>query len=330
MNALNEYVRQNPTMEEARDPGWGRYRDALQNLKEKGRMLRSAIFRADAAGAEALESVIKGLPVGTPLNVFCNDGEVTLPLGFLFDAEILPTVINGKPSVHDFADFWLFRFKLTMFVEGGGCEGELGADPNAFKALYALHETALGNAASIMEAQLLEAELQHLKRLLNVDVGTKLDWNETAIAWRDIREMDNIIFVFAHSDGDSIELSNCSQKDCLTIAEILEKGGSEHPTLLILNCCLSASGKEGASLLSVIARKGFCGMIGTEAEILNTYALRCGTRLMWELCANGARLGDAFESMRYDPDLFPLNLFYTCYADRRFHLTQPLTELMRA
>jgi hypothetical protein len=102
---------------------------------------------------------------------------------------------------------------------------------------------------------------------------------------------------------------------------------SKHTVLLILNCCLSVTGGEGGSLLSAAARKGFCGLVGTEAEILNTYALRCGTRLMWELCANGLPLGEALDAMQSAEDLFPLNLFYTCYAQRDFQLLRPIDQL---
>jgi len=97
--------------------------------------------------------------------------------------------------------------------------------------------------------------------------------------------------------------------------------------LLILNCCLSVSGAEGGSLLSAAARKGFCGLVGTEAEILNTYALRCGTRLMWDLCFSGRSLGEALDAMQSAEDLFPLNLFYTCYAQRDFKLQRPVEPI---
>ena len=100
-----------------------------------------------------------------------------------------------------------------------------------------------------------------------------------------------------------------------------------HAVLLILNCCLSAAGGEGGSLLSAAARRGFCGLVGTESEILNSYALRCGTRLMWELCAHGLPLGAALEAMQSAEDLFPLNLLYTCYAQRDFQLQRPISRL---
>ena len=93
------------------------------------------------------------------------------------------------------------------------------------------------------------------------------------------------------------------------------------------NCCLSVSGGEGGSLLSAAARKGFCGLVGTEAEILNTYALRCGTRLMWDLCFKGRSLGEALDEMQSAEDLFPLNLLYTCYAQRDFELLRPVDPI---
>jgi hypothetical protein len=67
--------------------------------------------------------------------------------------------------------------------------------------------------------------------------------------------------------------------------------------------------------------------VGTEAEILNSYALRCGTRLMWELCFNGLPLGKAIDAMQSAADLFPLNLLYTCYAQRDFQLLKPMEPI---
>ena len=48
---------------------------------------------------------------------------------------------------------------------------------------------------------------------------------------------------------------------------------------------------------------------------------------MWELCFNGLPLGDALHLMQSDEKLFPLNLFYTCYAQRDFQLLRPIEQL---
>ena len=73
--------------------------------------------------------------------------------------------------------------------------------------------------------------------------------------------------------------------------------------------------------------RDFADLVGTEAEILNTYALRCGTRLMWDLCFSGRSLGEALDAMQSAEDLFPLNLFYTCYAQRDFKLQRPVEPI---
>src|SRR5262249_60253326 len=86
--------------------------------------------------------------------------------------------------------------------------------------------------------------------------------------YANISHAENIVFVFAHSNGDYLRFSD-SSVDCNTFRLHLHKDrDASHPVLLILNCCLSVSGGEGGSLLSAAARKGFCGLVGTEAETL--------------------------------------------------------------
>jgi hypothetical protein len=320
LKALNTYV-QEKNLDQQRDPGWRSYSAVITRLQQAGQGLASALFPSNNPVAQEKAAALRNLPAGTPMLVHCSDSEVSLPLGFLFRGDIgairPPT---GQPSLAHFADFWLSRFEITMLVDGSGCK-RFVVDPMNFKALYALHETELGNAA-----QWLGADRDKLSRLLTIPVKAHYDWQSAVQAWKTIRDDDNVVFVLAHSDGDWLHLSDISRLDSNTLLDAFEKSDSK-ATLLILNCCLSASGGEGISLLSVIARPGFCGLVGTEAEILNTYALRCGTRLMWELCAKGSTLGEAFDAMQGDMSLFPLNLFYTCYADRRFRLDRPLHAL---
>lgn len=211
-----------------------------------------------------------------------------------------------------------------MLVEGSGCGHERRrVDPQSLKALYALHRTEVENVLPYLGA----ADISKLRQLTLLPVKQYYNWTTATRAYAEIRGADNIIFVFAHSDGDCLELDN-STIDCNTFSVMLHKDRDpDHPVLLILNCCLSVTGGDGGSLLSVAARKGFCGLVGTEAEILNTYALRCGTRLMWELCCNGRPLGEALDEMQRAEDLFPLNLFYTCYAQRDFQLSRPIEAL---
>jgi hypothetical protein len=321
LTALNSYVCTNQKLEEEKDPGWRRYAAILKTLRQKGQALRTALLNEEDPRSQDLLRVIEGLQPGAELRVNCSDDEVTLPLRFVFEGEIMTEI--GKPSRADFAGFWLDRFKITMLVEGSGCgHDRRSVDPQSLKTLYALHRAEVENALPY-----LGGDISKLQKLTLLPVRQYYNWDTAKRAYADIRQSDNIIFVFAHSDGDSLELLD-SSIDCNTFSLMLHKDrDAKHTVLLILNCCLSVTGGEGGSLLSAAARKGFCGLVGTEAEVLNTYALRCGTRLMWELCANGLPLGEALDAMQSAADLFPLNLFYTCYAQRDFQLLRPIDQL---
>ena len=322
---LDEYVRKNPGPEfaEARDPAWTDYRKIIRRLKEAGRSLEKALFRPDNPPSQELAIALKELPPKAELNIYCSDQDVSLPFGFIFSGSNTYTHVNGQPSLNDFDDFWVNRFKITVSVEGGGCDSSnLNTDATHFRALYALHKSEL-----VAAVPYLGNSRERLKKLLKIEARDHYNWESAGRAWQKIRDKNNVVFVFAHSDGNWLELDD-DHIDCLSFYDLLSKNNTCYSTLLILNCCLSASGSEGASLLSVVARRGFCGLIGTEAEILNLYALACGTHLLWELCAGGKTLGQAFDNMQNEARLFPLNLFYTCYANRDFRLNTPISQLV--
>jgi hypothetical protein len=289
-----------------------------EDAATKGSGLAQRLLDEDDARSQELIRAIENLRSDAERRVNCSDDEVSLPLGFVFEGEV-PSPI-GRPSRADFAGFWLDRFKITMLVEGSGCGLERrSVDPQMLKALYALHRTEVENALPYLGSDTLK-----LKQLTLLPVNQYYNWDTAKRAYANIRNENNIIFVFAHSDGDYLHFDD-SSVDCNTFSLNLHKDRDpQRPVLLILNCCLSVTGGDGGSLLSAAARKGFCGLVGTEAEILNTYALRCGTRLMWELCFHGRSLGEALDAMQSAEDLFPLNLLYTCYAQRDFQLSRPI------
>jgi hypothetical protein len=325
LDRLNACVVRNPGLDPEKDPE-GTYVRVLADLRVAGRGLFLALFNnANAGSIEAwVAAQLKQLPPATQFTVYCGDSDVSLPWGFVF-AEPIGAVPKGQPSLKDFDGFWLSRFRITVLIDGSGCDRDnWEIDPQAFKVLYALNTDELRDA-SVFLGDLKEK----LEQLLRLDVGMYADWDGAQEAWDDIAANDNVIFVFAHSEGETLSLAD-STRDTLTLRDMFRKPATSPATLLVLNCCSSAVGAEGISLLSTVAQRGFCGLIGTEAEIGNVHALRCGAQLMWELCAEGLALGEAFEAMRADPALFPLNLFYTCYAEREFRLRKPLAALNKA
>ncbi|MBB5502188.1 hypothetical protein [Paraburkholderia sp. MM5384-R2] len=327
LNDLNDYVKETG-LNGSKDPGWARYQEILGHLRECGRWLFKAIFNYKDARAQGLLNTLYSLPTATELKICCSDEQVTLPFGFVYgdDGDVPNLTSAMRPSRKDLGGFWLNRFKITMVIDGDPC-GSLIIDPASFKSLYALHERELDKAAAYMGED--RERLDLLLKTIDFRRGY-YDWPNAERACEEVAGWDGVVFVFAHSDGDILELENTTI-DSLMFAEMLHRNRNEaHTALIVLNCCLSATGGENCSLLGSVAERGFCGLIGTEAKILNTHAICCGTRIMWGLCAEGLPLGEAFDRMQDDGDLFPLNLFYTCYADRRFRLATPFTHLKAA
>ena len=326
LGQLNTYVRGNPLLCEERNSGWIKYAEIMRELQEAGEGLRNA-FLGSADKSNCLETAIQALGPGGEFTIHFDDGDLTMPLGFCYDGVVNPPV--ERPCRAHFKNFWLSRLRITFLVENGGCESEkdLQLDPDSFSALFALHRNDYDGAAEELD----DDNRAKLKRLLKLPLKDHYDWNSASKAWDDAGHISNIVFVLAHSDGDMLRLSN-SSLDSGSFAKRFSRTEFGPATLLVLNCCMSAAGAAGTSLLSAVARPGFSGLVGTEFEILNSHALRCGTRLMWELCANGKTLGEAFESLQQDdsPEVFPLNLFYSCYAHRDFRLQQPIKQLMDA
>jgi hypothetical protein len=320
LNKLNNYVRRNLKLSEERDPGWTEYRRIMTELQGAGDSLRTTLLPNTEPG-RALAQTINSL-TNRLLAVECTDEDVTPPLGFVFEGR--PGQVQGAPCRAHFSGFWLSRFPIHVRVQGGGCEPEeLVVEPIGFKALYALHRPEYEDAAE----NLSDIDRRKLTELLTLPMRQHYDWDSAEDAWTKGGSNGNVVFILAHSDGDRMVVEDLGL-DSSVFARRFSRCDTGPATVLILNCCMSAAGGEGASLLSVIARPGFSGLIGTEAEILNTHALRCGTRLMWDMCFGSRTLGQAFDEMQSsdDPDVFPLNLFYSCYADRDFRINGALAH----
>jgi hypothetical protein len=334
LSNLNDYVRSNPDLIEERDTRWERYSAAIKELREQGSALYNALFVDGDLRSDAFSRALDNLVPGAELRVYCSEDEVTLPLGFVFEGGSqcshetpsragVTQCAQAKPSRLDFAGFWFDRFNITMLIAGSGCEKKtLTVDPESFTTLYALHKKEFEDAWIY-----LGEDQTKLKKLVKIEVRDHYDWDSVKHACVRMDGTNSVVFVLAHSNGDWLELSG-SKLDCQGFARMVQRGrNDDRAALLVLNCCLSVAGPEKRSLLSSVAKRGFCGLIGTEAEILNIHALRCGIRLMWALCADAQTLGQAFVAMQRAEDLFPLNLFYSCYADRNFKLSKPALDL---
>jgi hypothetical protein len=334
LKQLNDYLHTNPRLLEERDPSWTSYLAIVNELKERGRSLHRQLFQYPErpAPAHELETAIRQLGRDDELIIHCPDDAVTFPLGFVCDPTPDEPDAAGEaragtsPGRADFDGCWINRFDITMLLNGTGCE--LCIERETLRTVYALHAAAIEQAIEELAEASLENEIECFLTLSALEIGKQNQWGPVRKACAQLADFNGVVFVLAHTQDGDLYLADANARiDCLDFADLIrQRLRNDRSKLLILNCCASAVGAEGNSLLGAVADKGFCGLIGTEAEILNTGALRCGSRLLWEIYFNGKSLGAAFRAMQDAPDLFPLNLFYTCYAQRGFQLDRPLEK----
>ena len=104
-----------------------------------------------------------------------------------------------------------------------------------------------------------------------------------------MKDKNGILFVLAHSDGIELLLQERHAPGADInpdrFSNVFAKSeGSSSATLCILNGCTTGIGDDTLSYMAATVRDGFCGFIGTEAEVMNRDALLYGTRLLWKLC----------------------------------------------
>jgi hypothetical protein len=160
----------------------------------------------------------------------------------------------------------------------------------------------------------------------------KSDWEEIKKDWDHVKDnSDSVIYVFGHSNGELIALKdNCDDSihGILPVSQFSENFRKAERTtsasIVVLNGCRTSAPTSAdpwpPSFLKATRGPGFYGFVGTEAQVPNDRACLFGAHLLKRLRSGTETLGQAFDELRSDPDLFPLSLVFTCFANREFRL----------
>lgn len=269
--------------------------------------------------------------------IILETAELFVPWGFVFSGELsdVPNENELNMSLADMKGFWLSHFNISVTHNGDR------PFPRQRKAsvrkLFALHEDMFGAAkASLREAK-DEESLECLKRLEELldgeDMTPVSDWDKFREAWEEVgSEHDSVLYLFGHSDGQRIELRERKKDEGidpafdLSAADLIDfrkdQPGESAAIFLFNGCRTAAPDSEdvpiSANFLKASRERGYFGFIGTETEVTNVFACRYGTEFLWRLYQEGKTVGAAFDELLQSGKLFPQNLLYACYADRRF------------
>jgi hypothetical protein len=300
----------------------------LRNLARRGRELYDQLMPRDDSGepSDVRQRLEQSAKSGTRVNLQVRLDTTTLfiPWGFVF-----PGSVDQLPSEPEFSlaamkGFWLSQFNISIAFGGGPTL------PNArngrFCRLLALHEDMFLAAKSLLSKKCLE----RLEKLLEDKPPAAMNWDDFGDSWKEVRDdHDSVIYAFGHSDGQSIQLKDGHKepKWKLNAAGLTqyERKRRTPVSIFILNCCTTAAPTPisttvpiSANFLNGTRQVGHYGFIGTETQVLNSFACEYGTEFLWRMCKEGKSVGKTFDELLESKDLFPQNLLYTCYAERKF------------
>ena len=303
---LNDFAHAN---HQSDDPWEGNeFKALMYDLQQEGEDLYLALLTSDdGQTGERVKSELAQAE-RLALSITVHKG-MALPLGFLFPSHCKPPGVFGR-TMDAFNGFWVRDHQITMQAIGGSCRRKKTED---VKILYALDTDQF---LDLIESLHLHEDWDPL---LALDVGRASDWATAFAKWREITDgddSDNIFFLFGHNDKSGFHLGKNDRKSREKFIDQFKRRNTDAgSTLLFMNGC-STVGDGNSSLLEVAGRPGFCGAIGTEAEIANDFAITYAGRLLNKLLLSGSptALGEAFHAMMHEDDLFPRNLLYTCYA----------------
>jgi hypothetical protein len=306
LRRLNDFAHANHRAHDA----WqdNEFKSLVYDLQQEGEDLYLALLKSDdVETGELIKSRLTEVK-RLDLSIRVHKG-MALPLGFLFPSHCQPPHVYGR-SLDAFRGFWVRDHRITMQAIGGTCRRKKAQD---VKVLYAVDTDQFLELIETLQLR------EDWDPLLALDVGHASDWQTAFDKWRDMtvaHDSDNVFFLFGHNDKAGFHLGRNDRKSREKFIDQFKRRHTDNgSTLLFMNGC-STVGNGDASFLEVAGRPGFCGAIGTEAEISNDFAITYAGRLLNKLLLSGnpTPLGDAFHAMMHEDDLFPRNLLYTCYA----------------
>ena len=273
--------------------------------------------------------------------IILETAELFVPWGFVFSGELsdVPKKEKLNLSLADMNGFWLSHFNLSIAY--GGTRQLPRRRKTSTRKLFALHEVMFSEARALLKIEDKDCH-ERLEKLLDDNMTPASDWDDFRKVWTEVgSEHDSVLYLYGHSDGQRIELRDRSGAGIdptfeLSAADLIEfkkdQPGESAAIFLFNGCRTAAPGSSSvelpisANFLKASQERGYFGFIGTEAEVTNIFACRYGTEFLWRLHEEGRSVGEAFNELLQSEKLFPQNLLYACYADRRVRFVTPSAE----
>jgi hypothetical protein len=312
----------------------------LQRLAHRGRDLFGLLMpdpdRGDFIGVRSRLEEVAQEPHRNrhEFKITLDTDKLFVPWGFVFAGQTDEVPRKPTMSLADMRGFWLSSFNISVTYFGDPTPLRCERRTSACKFL-ALHEEMFDGARSSLKED--TEFIKRLDQLLATEMPPTTNWTSFWEQWaRAGSAKDSVLYFYGHSDGQRIELrekrDERSRDDPafdLLAANLkrFRKRPDGSASIFLLNGCQTAAPSGSievpisANFLKETRQAGYFGFIGTEAQVSNVFACRYGTEFLWRLFQQGLSVGEAFDELLQDDKLFPQNLLYSCYADRKFRVT---------
>ncbi len=287
----------------------------VREIAKSGRELRDLLFAVGGGASASLGAEVQDWLEAVPL-----DPAPGLEVSFIDDSRpfLVPwnIVYDGDPHTAEFADsrgadfrrFWGLRYVLTG-----------------------------GKQATPLRRRPLPADTRTLF-IVCPRVADRLNWNPAVrfasnqlelvksveqVERRLSEELPPIIYWLSHAQSDALYL-NGEPVRLDQLRRWLRSGANSTQQrafrgLSILNACQTGAPGQLSSYLELFQRFNYSGILATEAEVLDSFAVPYGELLLRELFS-GQMIGPFSHALRGDPDQLPQSLLYGTYCPPTFRI----------
>jgi hypothetical protein len=204
LSEISSYIRTNAEFSEELDQEFKGYNKLLNNLRGSGYDLYNLLLPSvDTESSEkpSIRQYIEAAPKGSSFDVFVEDENVTIPLGFAHENGTLisPTI----PSIRNFDGFWLSKFSITTWLDGVDYSPETQTIKSSnFRALFAVDNKEWSDAIEGLSDSFPEC-----CQVFDIECGVHNTWQTARDTWGKMLNFDSLVFFLGHSNGSTIRLS---------------------------------------------------------------------------------------------------------------------------
>ncbi len=289
--------------------------DILRELAERGADLYGSLFTAEERPEEAKKVAQWLNELERPFTIrIIVEPRVHIPWGLIYDGDLGRLSGKRDDTYWDlFQDFWSIKYDLSCLFHRIFPSELRALDPSEYRVLRVLNRTSFLNAQNHL-SDIEKKGFANLFEKFGDPVHSKKD---LLTQWEKTKKTLGMLFFYCHADQTRLALGQ-DQLDIDDFRRYLRLDGrqlNEPSSFVFLSGCRTAVGDPGGGFLEATGRHGYCGFIGTEAEIPDLFALRFSTAFMYSFYCEGLSILDTMKRLRRQH--WPVSVLYSICCEPR-------------